>query len=332
MSLHDIERVSITLLMDNITDRLLTSSAHAERPPMVEDEKFLLPPIAEHGFSAVIEIHYHDHKMKKKISNRFLFDTGVSENGIIFNADLLGVDLTNIEAIILSHGHMDHFAGLLSVMKRISRPLKVVAHPDAFLKRWLIFPDGTKAEMPVLDEIELKSHGALIEKRRNISYLPLNTHVSDDKYTDYRHRLLVTGQIPRMTSFEKGFPLQYLEIPERNILVPDPLVNDDQAIIVNIKEKGLVIITGCAHAGLINTIKYAKDITGINKIYAIIGGFHLTGSIYEGSIEQTVQELQSEMPSYLVPCHCTGWKAVNRIIQTMPEQFLQSSVGTTFNF
>jgi len=101
VSLHDIERVSITLLMDNITDRLLTSSAHAERPPMVEEEKFLPPPIAEHGFSAVIEIHYHDHKMKKKISNRFLFDTGVSENGIIFNADLLGVDLTNIEAINL---------------------------------------------------------------------------------------------------------------------------------------------------------------------------------------------------------------------------------------
>ena len=151
--------------MDNITDRLLTSSAQAERPPMVEEEKFLPPPIAEHGFSAVIEIHYHDHKMKKKISNRFLFDTGVSENGIIFNADLFGVDLTNIEAINLSHGHLDHFAGLLSVMKRSSRPLKVVAHPDTFLKRWLIFPDGTKAKMPVLDEIELKSHGADRKKK-----------------------------------------------------------------------------------------------------------------------------------------------------------------------
>jgi 7,8-dihydropterin-6-yl-methyl-4-(beta-D-ribofuranosyl)aminobenzene 5'-phosphate synthase len=328
VSLHDIERVSITLLMDNITDMLLTSSAQAERPPMVEEEKFLPPPIAEHGFSALIEIFYHDHQKKKQISNRFLFDTGVSEDGIIFNADLFRINLSNIEAIILSHGHLDHFGGLLSVMKRTSKPLKVVAHPDAFLKRWLLFPDGTKAKMPVLDEIELKAHGALIEKRRNASYLPLDNHACDD----YRPRLLVTGQIPRMTSFEKGFPVQYLEIPERNELVPDPLVNDDQAIIVNIKEKGLVIITGCAHAGIINTIKYAKDITAVNKVYAIIGGFHLTGSLYEGSIEKTVETIQSEKPNYIVPCHCTGWKAVNRIIQTMPKQFLQSSVGTTFNF
>ena len=163
--------------------------------------------------------------------------------------------------------------------------------------------------------------------------MPVDNHATDDKYNDdYRHRLLVTGQIPRITSFEKGFPLQYLEILERNELVPDPLVNDDQAIVVNIKEKGLVIITACAHAGIINTIKYAKDITGVNKVYAIIGGLHLTGSLYEDSIEQTVKEIQSERPNYIVPCHCTGWKAVNRIIQTMPEEFLQSSVGTIFNF
>jgi 7,8-dihydropterin-6-yl-methyl-4-(beta-D-ribofuranosyl)aminobenzene 5'-phosphate synthase len=101
---------------------------------------------------------------------------------------------------------------------------------------------------------------------------------------------------------------------QRNELIPDPLVNDDQAIIVNIKEKGLVIITGCAHAGIINTIKYAKDITGVKKIYAIIGGFHLAGSLYEGSIEQTIQEIQSERPNYIVPCRRTGWKAVNIII------------------
>ena len=89
---------------------------------------------------------------------------------------------------------------------------------------------------------------------------------------------------------------------EKN-LIPDPLINDDQAIVANVKEKGLVIVTGCGHAGIINTINYAKALTGINKIYAVIGGFHLTGGIYEDIIEPTIKELQRADPGYLVPCH-----------------------------
>lgn len=99
-------------------------------------------------------------------------------------------------------------------------------------------------------------------------------------------------------------------------------------------DKGLIILTGCGHAGVINTINYAKKITGINRIHAIMGGFHLPsdGGIYEAAIEPTMKELQRAQPDYLVPCHCTGWKATNRIIETMPEKFIQSGVGTTFQF
>ena len=98
--------------------------------------------------------------------------------------------------------------------------------------------------------------------------------------------LAITGEIPRETSFEKGFPYQYAEDPNNEkILMPDPLIKDDQAIVVNISDKGLVILTGCGHAGVVNTINYAKKITGVSRIYAIIGGFHLPadGGIYEGS-------------------------------------------------
>jgi 7,8-dihydropterin-6-yl-methyl-4-(beta-D-ribofuranosyl)aminobenzene 5'-phosphate synthase len=332
MSLHEIDRLSVTILMDNYTDRLLPSSLPVIRPPMIMHGRFLPAPIAEHGFSAILDIRYNDDKKK----NIFLFDTGVSENGIIINADIFRINLKNIEAIILSHGHFDHCSGLLNVLKRISKPINVIAHPDAFLKRWLVYPDGNRAKMPILDEKELENHGATIHKIRNVNFLSSNGGDSDDDNNNISSRInspvMITGQIPRETSFEKGFPLQYAEIQGEKELVPDPLVNDDQAIIVNIKQKGLVILTGCGHAGIINTINYAKKITKINKIFAVLGGFHLTGGIYEEAIKPTIKELQKADPKYIIPCHCTGWKATNRIIEAMPEKFIQTSVGTSFNF
>jgi 7,8-dihydropterin-6-yl-methyl-4-(beta-D-ribofuranosyl)aminobenzene 5'-phosphate synthase len=105
-------------------------------------------------------------------------------------------------------------------------------------------------------------------------------------------------------------------------LIPDPLIYDDQAIIANIKHKGLVILTGCGHVGIINTVRYAVSLTGLNKIHAVIGGFHLTGGMYEDIKEQTIDELRKADPAYLVPYHCTGWKATNRIIETMPKVHL----------
>ena len=112
------------------------------------------------------------------------------------------------------------------------------------------------------------------------------------------------------------------------------MVKDDQAIIINVRDKGIVILTGCGHAGVINTINYGKKITGVDKIYAVIGGFHLPadGGIYEEAIDSTLEELQKVNLEYIVPCHCTGWKTTNKIIDLMPEKFIQSGVGTTFTF
>jgi 7,8-dihydropterin-6-yl-methyl-4-(beta-D-ribofuranosyl)aminobenzene 5'-phosphate synthase len=332
MLLQEIDHLSVTILMDNYTDRLLPSFLPAIRPPMIMHGRFLTAPIAEHGFSTILDIRYNDEKKK----NIFLFDTGVSENGIIFNADIFGIELRNIETIVLSHGHLDHSSGLLNVLKKVSKPIDVIAHPDAFLKRWIIYPDGNRAKMPVLDEKDLENHGATIRKIRNISFLPNNNNEGADDNVNGSINLppplMITGQIPRKTSFEKGFPLQYKEIEDEKELVPDPLVNDDQAVVVNIKQKGLVIVTGCGHAGIINTINYVKKVTKINKVFAVLGGFHLTGGIYEESIEPTIKELKKTDPKYIIPCHCTGWKATNRIIDVMPERFVQTSVGTSFNF
>lgn len=333
MSIQEIDQVSITILMDNSTDLLLTNSAHATRSPLITNEKFVLPPpIAEHGFSALVNVvKYDENNNTKSNNNIFLFDTGVSEDGVIHNADVFGINFDQIEGIILSHGHFDHFTGLVNIIRRISsrRPAAIInlfTHPDAFLKRWVIFPDGKRAKMPFLDEKQLEEMGVRIHKNTGVRLLP----------SDEFPWLLITGEIPREKSFERGFPVQYAQSPYDNEkdLRPDPLVKDDQAIVVNVRNKGLVILTACGHSGIINTINYAKMVTRINKIYAVIGGFHLPadGGIYEQAIEPTIKELEKADPDYIVPCHCTGWKGTNRIIETFPEKFLQSSVGTTFKF
>jgi 7,8-dihydropterin-6-yl-methyl-4-(beta-D-ribofuranosyl)aminobenzene 5'-phosphate synthase len=323
------DQISFTILVDNTTDFLLANSEHAARPPIVRNQRFVLPPpVAEHGFSALVTIP----GSSESTTNSFLFDTGVSENGVVHNADIFGVDFGKIDGIILSHGHFDHFTGLVNIIKRIlssrqasMNSIDVFTHPDAFLKRWEIFPDGTRAKSPILDEQRLQQAGAKIHKNTDVTCLP----------SKESPLLAITGEIPRETTFEKGFPYQYIEDPqnEKN-LIPDPLILDDQALIANISDKGLVILTGCGHAGIINTINYAKKITGIDRIHAIIGGFHLPadGGIYEASIEPTLIEFKEVQPDYLVPCHCTGWKATNKIIEIMPEKFIQSSVGTTFQF
>jgi 7,8-dihydropterin-6-yl-methyl-4-(beta-D-ribofuranosyl)aminobenzene 5'-phosphate synthase len=313
MKLLDIDGISITLIIDNYTDRLIPSSDIAQRTPMVRDGKVLPAPIAEHGFSAVVQIEIGGRK------RRILFDTGTSKDGMLQNADIFGVDL-DVEAIILSHGHFDHFTGLASALERIGRPVKLIVHPDAFLKRWLLYPDGTRAALPYMDKGYLERLGAAVQENSGPTQFPSKEDPC----------LLITGEIPRETDYEIGFPLQHAET--KNGLVHDPLVKDDQAIVASVKSKGLVIVTGCGHAGVINTINYAKEITGIRKVHAIVGGFHLSGNMYEPAIGPTLNAFGDISPQFIVPCHCTGWKAVNRIVQEFPEKFVQPTVGTTLNF
>ena len=162
MSIQGIDQISITILMDNYTDLLLTNSTHATRAPLIVNQKFKLPPpIAEHGFSALVNIIKYDQYKQEKNSadnstksnnNLFLFDTGVSENGVIHNSDVFGIDLDQIEGIILSHGHFDHFTGVTNIFRKISSrrttAVNLFVHPDAFLKRWIVFPDGKRVKMP----------------------------------------------------------------------------------------------------------------------------------------------------------------------------------------
>jgi 7,8-dihydropterin-6-yl-methyl-4-(beta-D-ribofuranosyl)aminobenzene 5'-phosphate synthase len=141
-------------------------------------------------------------------------------------------------------------------------------------------------------------------------------------------RTLITGQIPRITPFEKGFPPSHAEINGQ--WQPDPWIHDDQAVVVHVRGKGLVVLTGCGHAGLINTLHHAQEATGIREIYAVIGGFHLTGSLFEPIIPPTIQALKEFSPKVIVPQHCTGFRATFEIAREFPDAFVPTSVGTKF--
>jgi 7,8-dihydropterin-6-yl-methyl-4-(beta-D-ribofuranosyl)aminobenzene 5'-phosphate synthase len=140
--------------------------------------------------------------------------------------------------------------------------------------------------------------------------------------------LLVTGEIERTTEFEQGFAFH--QAFRDGEWQPDPLISDDQALVAHVRGRGLVVITGCGHAGLINTLRYARKLTGVDRVCAVIGGFHLATLLFEPIIEPTVEALRELGPEVVVPAHCTGWRATHALAAAFPNAFLQSSVGTRY--
>jgi len=141
--------------------------------------------------------------------------------------------------------------------------------------------------------------------------------------------IAVTGEIERVTDFEKGLPNALVE--RNGALEPDKIL-DDQSIVIKRKKKGLVVISGCGHAGIINTILYARKITGIDTIHAVMGGFHLQGPAFEPIVERTIAEFKTIKPEVIVPMHCTGWAAIKRFSEEFPSSFVLNSVGTRISF
>jgi 7,8-dihydropterin-6-yl-methyl-4-(beta-D-ribofuranosyl)aminobenzene 5'-phosphate synthase len=313
MFLKEAEKVEVTCLVDNNVDVLLPSNEVAHRPVLVKNW-YLKPLIAEHGFCAALTLHVNG------VKHRLLLDSGLDPLAASHNVDTLGFDLSSCESLISSHGHVDHAGGLFNIRTKMSHTQRIplVIHEHAFRNRLVKFQDGRTINLPAPSRSLLMDAGyEIFEKNSHSSWI-------DDA-------VLVTGEIPRTNNFEKGFPSHYSEI-ENGEMEADPLIKDDQAIIVNVKDKGLVILTGCGHAGIINTLNYAKELADEDRIYAVIGGMHLSGGLFEPIIPITVKELEKLKPRYVVPCHCSGLKAVTEIARKMPDAFIQNSVGTNYIF
>jgi len=311
MVLKEVDRVEVLTLMDNYVDVLLGNTDVVRRPAHSGGgEIFKDTLVGEHGLSLLVTVS----KGAKK--HTVLFDTGYSAVGVLHNIEHLGLDLKQIECIVLSHGHMDHLGSLNVLLEKMPKPMPVLLHPYAFTSpRYVSRKDGEKDRFPImLDRGEIQKRGGQIKETE------APTLICEDM-------IMVSGEVERTTSFEKGMPHALVE--KNGKLEKDP-ISEDQALFVLLKGKGLVVIGGCSHAGIVNTVLYGKKLTGSQPVHAVLGGFHLSGPFFEPIIGETIDALKAMAPKVLVPMHCTGWKAIHRFEDAFPGVFILNAVGSKY--
>jgi 7,8-dihydropterin-6-yl-methyl-4-(beta-D-ribofuranosyl)aminobenzene 5'-phosphate synthase len=318
------QNVAITVLVDNRADLLVKSTSTVKRYTEA-------PLLAEHGFAALIHL--------KAAGVKILWDAGMTRLALLENMQRLKIAPATIAKLALSHGHGDHTAAVAEVLKAIyvpSQPRKwprnttpeeirrwmagrrvpVIVHPAAFRERWATQKDGTRYG-PILPppRAEWEAAGAEIV-------------LAEGPY-QLGPGCWTTGTIPRL-SFEKAGVPPTLAYRDGDAFLADHL-DEDQAVIINVRDKGLVVLSGCAHSGIVNTVNYAREISGMDKVWAILGGFHLARATDE-EIQRTVDELKRCQPKMIVPSHCTGFKAMGQFATQMPDEFVAGLVGTTYIF
>ncbi|MFX1256702.1 MAG: MBL fold metallo-hydrolase [Promethearchaeota archaeon] len=311
-------------------------------PPLLTDEKFqgkVIQPqvdggklVAEHGLAMSIEIK------EKQNEKLFLLDSGGPKNTMLQNAASMGINLTEVDKLILSHGHIDHFGGFIGLLPKLKEGCEIILSPDAFAQNMILLPKSGKFLSP--EELseklsELKKQDAfkfdiklpplkkpLLQKLANDNNLKIIETRTPLKLAD---GVFTSGEINLFNENEtsKGFYL----VKNRKELVKNTF-RDEISIYINIKNKGLVVITGCGHAGIVNTIKHGQKLTGINQIYAIIGGFHKE---WESSqdIMKSVEFIEKLNPEITCGMHCTGFE-FNRIMARHPSHTL-GITGTEFH-
>jgi 7,8-dihydropterin-6-yl-methyl-4-(beta-D-ribofuranosyl)aminobenzene 5'-phosphate synthase len=318
------QSIEITVLVDNRADLMVKSTDTVKR--FTEE-----PLLAEHGFAALIDL--------KDAGERILWDAGMTRIALLENAKRMKIDLATTDRIALSHGHLDHFAALTDVVQGIAerpgprewgesatleeirgwvegrRKVPLIAHPAAFRERWGIEKDG-------------KKHGPHIVPRDEWEAAGADIILSEGPYK-LGPACWTTGAVPRQ-SFEKAGTSPSSAYRDGDEFVRDYL-DDDQSIVINVRDKGLVVLTGCAHSGVLNTVNYAREISGVDRVWAIIGGFHLSPAEDE-EIQRTIDEIKQMAPAMIVPSHCTGFKAIRQFANQMPDQFVLGTVGTRYLF
>ena len=313
MVLEPLQELKVTVIIDNVADLIAQGNEVAERRPIFTGDRVTPPLLAEHGLSIFISATTTGGE-----SRHILLDAGLTEEGLLYNLKRMDLPLDRTDMMVLSHGHFDHFGALKRLYQEgvVPRNTPLLLHPKAFCQRGIRDPQGGLHPFPRLEKDELEALGVEILESR-------------DPSLQLGGVMLVTGEIPRQTPFEVGFPMGYRL--EKGEAVRDD-IPDDQALAFMVKGKGIVAVLGCGHSGVINTLDHISSLTKENRIHAVIGGFHLSGAVFEESIVPTIHRLKEKEVRWVVPTHCTGFKAQCRFAKEMPQQFIYCCLGTTFRF
>ncbi|HDQ05603.1 MAG TPA: MBL fold metallo-hydrolase [Candidatus Bathyarchaeota archaeon] len=249
---------------------------------------------AKHGLAYFIKAKIDDGDVS------VMMDTGPTPEALLHNVDAMGIDLQNVDMIVLSHGHYDHTDGLLQALKRMKKRVPVVGHPTVFEPKLSLTPHLRFIGAPFI--------ASEVESAGGIPLLAADPVKIADGIT-------TTGEVPRTTAFEK---VRGFWAIQNGRLIEDKML-DDLSLIIDVENKGLVVVAGCAHSGIINIIRHAQEITGNSKVHAVLGGFHLVNADAK-RIKTTIDELEKVKPEFVGPCHCTGKKATNNFAETFGER------------
>ncbi len=294
--MNEVRSAKVTTLVDNLV----------EKPGL----------LGQWGLSFLLEIEDKNARWHKVV-----FDTGAVKDALLYNIKKLRVNLSDLEYLVLSHGHSDHTAATVELLKMAKREVKVVSHPHVYLPRFYFTKKKKRKESGLpkgegLEDIK-KARGCFITAKKPVELFP-------GVYT--------TGEIPRATDFETIPPpltggQRLIEIGGK--ATPD-LILDDQALLINVEKRGPVVITGCAHSGIVNTLLHVQNAFGFKVVYGVIGGLHLIqrGDSYIG---RTVEKLRSFGLELVAPCHCTGFKAACALRQALPEAFVLNFSGRSIS-
>ena len=318
--MDSVEHARITVVIDNHVDMLLPDREDVKRFGMLQH---MIPPNgvpihSENGISYWIELQGNGS------SRHLLFDTGLSGSVLLHNFRALGLSAEQLNHCAISHGHLDHYGGLFPLLAERERALPVAIHPDAFLPKHAIDDRGEKF-FKVNGGLERKrierANGIVVEARDAVELGP---------------GTLATGEIPRdPTPFEPPVPIRPegpagVFIERDGELIDDDATIDDQAVVLNVEGKGLVVLTACGHSGMINTIRHAQKLTGVDQVHAVIGGFH-TGfpGVRAETADKTIEELREIGPEIIAPMHCSGIRMISLVLEEFPDQFLHNTTGST---
>lgn len=307
-NIREVDKLTITVITDNYYDAVRPDSAIGTRFRATLNNSIH----AEHGLSYYIETQING------IPSSCMFDFGLDPVGVSNNMRLLDIDIGKANALGLSHGHFDHFGGLVEILRqnctKIKQGIPLYVGKEAFERRFSHRPGAHKPQdIGQLNKDEIEGLGVV-------------KIVEIDKPTEIIPGCYLTGNIEKVTGYEVISPSLLIE---RNGKHVQDDFGGEQAIAVKVAGRGLVVLSGCAHTGIVNTVKYAQKVMGTDKICAVIGGFHLINATAE-IIQRTVSDISAIKPEYIVPTHCTGFEAITAFLNKMPEQFILNTAGTKY--